>query len=159
MEQIRGVVKKTLVMSIQPDPVSSLERYGVDFDDYAKVADAFNVVMFSKNYATPWYWEMLTRGFKKLLKKPMYVSLYVNGPGDAPQDLPSPSEILTVNVRCARIGGLEGFVYLVDGEKEMVDFQKAVLGKPELISKLRTFGGQPVQEYLDFVEGWKKVLT
>jgi hypothetical protein len=33
------------------------------------------------------------------------------------------------------------------------------LAKPELITKLRTFGGQPVQEYLDFVEGWKKVLS
>lgn len=158
MEQIRDVVKKELVMSIQPDPVSSLERYGVDFDDFAKVADAFNVVMFSKNYATPWYWEMLTRGFKKLLKKPMYESLYVYGPGDSPQDVPPPSEILTVSVRCARVGGLEGFLYLVDGEKEMENFQKAALAKPELIAKLRTFGGQPVQEYLDYVEGWKNNL-
>jgi len=159
MQQIRDVVKKDLVMSIQPDPVSSLERYGVDFNDFASIADAFNVVMFSKNYATPWYWEMLTRGFKKLLKKPMYESLYVYGPGDNPQDVPSPSEILTVAVRCARVDDLEGFLYLVDGEKEMLDFQKAAIAKPELISKLRTYGGKPVQEYLDYVEGWKKVLT
>ena len=88
--QIRDVVKKELVLSIQPDPVTSCERYGVDFDDLAKYADAFNVVMFSKNYATPWYFEMLTRGFKKLLKKPFYISLYVYGPGDNPKDVPTP---------------------------------------------------------------------
>ena len=73
--------------------------------------------------------------------------------------MPPPNEIVTVAVRCARVGGLEGFLYLVDGEKEMLDFQKAAIAKPELIAKLRTFGGQPVQEYLDYVEGWKKILT
>jgi len=45
------------------------------------------------------------------------------------------------------------------GEKEMLNFQKAAIAKPELITKLRTYGAQQVQEYLDYVEGWKKVLT
>ena len=102
--QVREKVKKELVLCIQPDPVSSLERYGVDFDHLAKYTDAFNVVMFSKNYATPWYWEMLTRAFKKLLKKPFYISFYVFGPGDNPNDVPSTQELLTVSVRCARAG-------------------------------------------------------
>jgi hypothetical protein len=156
--QIRDVVKKDLVLSLQPDPVSSLERYGVDFDDAAKYADVLNVVMFSKNYATPWYWEMLTRGFKKILKKPMYVTLYVYGPGDAPQDVPTPSELLTVTARCARVGDIAGFIYLSDGEKEMLDFQKATLEKTELRQKLRTYGGAPVAEFLDRVESWKNII-
>ena len=92
-----GVVKKELVFSVQPDPVSSFERYGVDFDDFAKYADRFNVVMFSKNYATPWYWEMLARGFKKLLKKPFYINLYVYGPGDNPKDVPTPAGVADGN--------------------------------------------------------------
>jgi hypothetical protein len=54
--------------------------------------------------------------------------------------------------------GLDGFLYLVDGERQMVDFQKAAIQKPELIQRLRTFGGQPVQEYLDYVEGWRTIL-
>jgi hypothetical protein len=156
--QIRDVVKKELVLSLQPDPVSSYERYGVDFDDFAKYADAFNVVMFSKNYATPWYWEMLTRGFKKLLKKPFYASFYVFGPGDDPKDVATPTELLTVTTRCARVG-LDGFLYLTNGEKEMLDFQKATLQKTELIQRLRTYGGQPVQEFLDHVESWKCIIT
>ena len=83
--------------------------------------------MFSKNYATPWYWEMLARGFKKLLTKPFYINLYVYGPGDVPQDVPTPAEILTVSVRCARVGGVDGFVYMADGEKEIQNFQKAAV--------------------------------
>jgi hypothetical protein len=155
--QIREAVKKELVLSIQPDPVSSYERYGVDFDDLAKHADAFNVVMFSKNYATPWYWEMLARGFKKLLKKPYYISLYVFGPGDDLKDVPSASELLTVSVRCARAGA-NGFLYLTDGERQITDFQKAAVGVVELRRRLRTYGGQPVQEFLDAVEGWQKII-
>lgn len=155
--QIRDVVKKDLVLSIQPDPVSSLERYGVNFDDFAKYADVFNVVMFSKNYATPWYWEMLARGFKKILKKPFYISLYVYGPGDAPQDVPTTQELLTVTARCAR-SGADGFLYLTDGEKESVDFQKEAIEKRELREKLRTYGGKEVQEALDKIAEWEKIV-
>jgi hypothetical protein len=155
--RVREAVKKELVLSIQPDPVSSYERYGVDFDDLAEYADAFNVVMFSKNYATPWYWEMLTRGFKKLLKKPFYISLYVFGPGDDPKDVPSASELLTVTVRCARAGA-SGFLYLADGGRQIRDFQKAATGMVELRQRLRTYGGQPVHEFLDVVEDWKKII-
>jgi hypothetical protein len=158
ISDVRGVVKKDLVLSLQPDPVSSLERYGVDFDDFAKYADYFNVVMFSKNYATPWYWEMLSRGFQKLLKKPFYISLYVYGPGDNPTDVPSPAELPTVTARCARVGGIDGFLYLTDGEKEMVDFQKAAVSNTTLRTKLRSYGGQPVQEFLDRVADWEKIV-
>jgi hypothetical protein len=157
ISQIRDVVKKELVLSIQPDPVTSLERYGVDFDDLAKYADAFNVVMFSKNYATPWYFEMLTRNFKKLLKKPFYISLYVYGPGDNPQDVPTPEELLTVTVRCARAGA-DGFLYLTDGASQMFDFQKAAVGNTHLRERLKSYGGQPVQEVLNLVASWEKIV-
>ncbi len=157
MEQIRERVNKELVLCIQPDPVSSYERYGVDFDDFAKYADAFNVVMFSKNYATPWYWEMLTRGFKKLLKKPFYISLYVFGPGDNPKDVPTAAEILTVSARCARAGA-DGFLFLTDNASQIQEFQKAAVANVELRNRLKTYGGQPVQELLDRVSIWEKLV-
>jgi hypothetical protein len=113
--------------------------------------------MFSKNYATPWYWEMLVRGFKKILTKPFYVSFYVYGPGDNLKDVPLPSELMTVTVRCARAGA-DGFLYLTDGNKQMLDFQKAAFADNAMLSRLRTFGGTPVQEVIDQVENWKKIL-
>jgi len=92
------------------DPSSSLERYGVDFDDLAKYCDAFNVVMFSKNYATPWYFEMIARAFKKLLKKPFYVSLYVYGPGDSQTDVPPQRSFSRYHTN--RACSADGFLYL-----------------------------------------------
>ncbi len=157
ISQMRERTKKELVMCIQPDPVTSLERYGVDFDDLAKNCDMFNVVMFSQSYATPWYWEMLTRAFKKLLKKPFYVSLYVFGPGDSSSSVPSASDLLTLTVRCARAGA-DGFLYLTEKASQIIDFQKALIEKTELRQRLRTYGGRPVQEVLEKVESWEKAV-
>ena len=154
MGQIRERVKNELVISLQPDPVNSYERYGIDFDDMAKYADAFNVVMFSKNYATPWYWEMLCRAFKKLLKKPVYISLYVFGPGDNPMEVPSPSELVTLSVRAGRTG-IDGILYLADKASQIWDFQKAVVDRVELRQKLKTYG---CQEVLDYFASWEKVV-
>ncbi|MCW4017742.1 MAG: hypothetical protein NWF00_03560 [Candidatus Bathyarchaeota archaeon] len=155
--QIRERTKKPLVMCIQPDPATSLERYGVDFDDLAEHCDMFNVVMFSKSYATPWYFEMIARAFKKLLKKPFYVSLYVYGPGDSPNDVPSPAELLTVSTRIARAGA-DGFLFLTEKAIQIRDFQKAAVAQVDLRERLRTYGGQPVKEFLDYVAGWKKTI-
>jgi hypothetical protein len=157
MSQIRDVVKKELVFCLQPDPVSSYERYGVDFDDFTKLADYFCVVMFSKNYATPWYWEMLSRAFKKLLKKPFYVNLYVFGPGDNPKDAPTPDELLTVTVRCAR-AGVDGFLYTADGANQMMDFQKQAVANTQLRERLKSYGGKPVQEALERFASWEKTI-
>jgi hypothetical protein len=154
--QIRANTQKDLVMCIQPDPVCSLERYGVDFDDLAKHCDAFNVVMFSKNYATPWYWETITRNFKKLLQKPLYISLYVYGPGDTPNDVPTPTELLTLSVRSARAGA-DGILYLTETAQHAHDFQKAVVAQTELRERLKSFGGKAGQEVLDLVTRWEKM--
>jgi hypothetical protein len=110
--------------------------------------------MFSKNYATPWYWEMLSRGFKKILKKPVYISLYVFGPGDDFREVPSPSELLTVSVRAGRTG-IDGILYLADKASQIIDFQKAVVDKVELRQKLKSYGCQPV---LDLVDRWEKIV-
>jgi len=152
--QIRERVKNELVIGLLPDPVGSYERFGVNFDDLAPYADAFNVVMFSKNYATPWYWEMLSRGFKKILKKPVYISLYVFGPGDDPAEIPTPRELITVSVRAGR-AGIDGILYLTDKAYQLDNFRKQVVAEGELRRRLQTYGGQDV---LDFFAGWEKTV-
>jgi len=56
------------VTGVLPDPVTSYERFGINFDDLAPLMSEFLIVIFSENHATPRYWEMLTRAFKKTLK-------------------------------------------------------------------------------------------
>jgi hypothetical protein len=154
-ERVRDRAKKKFVIGVLPDPVSSLERFGIDFDDLAPLTDEFLVVMFSKNYATPWYWEMLTRGFKKLLKDvPLNIALYVFGPGDNPSEVPAPSELVTLSVRAGRAGA-DGILYLTDKASQIWDFQKAVVDRVELRERLKTDG---CQEVLDFFKSWEKIV-
>jgi hypothetical protein len=62
-----------------------------------------------------------------------------------------------VSVRCARAGA-DGFLYLTDNASQIRSFQKAAVEMVELREKLRSYGGQPVQEFLDFVESWEKII-
>ena len=157
-DRVRNKAKKKFVIGVLPDPVTNYERFGVNFDDLAPLTDEFLVVMFSKNYATPWYWEMLTRNFKKLFKDvPLNISLYVFGPGDDPQEVPKTSELLTVSARMAR-AGVDNILYLAEGATQLRNFQKAAVEQVELRETLRTYGGKQVQEYLDFVKGWEAIV-
>jgi hypothetical protein len=71
--------------------------------------------------------------------------------------VPTAAELLTVSVRCARAGA-GGFLYLTDGASQMLDFQKSAVEHVELRQRLRSFGGQPVQEVLDRVASWEKIV-
>jgi hypothetical protein len=154
IRDIRERVKKELVVGLLPDPANSYERFGIDFNDLAPYADAFNVVMFSKNYATVWYFESLARAFKKILKKPMYISLYVWGPGDNPKEIPTVDELLTTSVRTGRTG-IDGILYLADTAQHIREFQKSAVDRVELRDKLKSYGCQQV---LDLVNRWEKIV-
>jgi hypothetical protein len=111
--------------------------------------------MYSKNYVTPWYWEMLTRGLKKLFKDvKLNIALYVFGPGDNPTEVPAPSELVMISVRAGRAGA-DGILYLTDKASQIWDFQKAVVDRVKLRQKLKTYG---CQEILDYFQSWKKVV-
>jgi hypothetical protein len=88
---------------------------------------------------------------------PLNISLYVFGPGDDPREVPSASELLTVSVRMAR-AGVDNLLYLTDKASQIWDFQKAAVDKVELRERLKSYGGQPVQEVLDLVTSWEKVV-
>src|SRR4030067_1955389 len=85
---VKERVKKPLTIGLPSDPANSDDRFGIDFNALAPYTDAFNVVMCSPNYANACHWEMLARAFKKILRKPVYISLYVWGSGDYSRRIP-----------------------------------------------------------------------
>jgi hypothetical protein len=157
-DRVINKAKKPLYIGILPDPVTNYERFGVNFDDMLPLTTEMFVVMFSKNYATPWYWEMLTRNFKKLFKDTkLNIALYVIGPGDDPRETPTPSELLTVSVRMARAGA-DGLLYLTDKAAQMQEFQKAAIAQKDTRERLKSYGGKAGQEVLDLVTSWEKLF-
>ena len=162
MAQVSNAVinkaKKPFYIGILPDPVTNYERFGVNFDDMLPLTTEMFVVMFSKNYATPWYWEMLTRNFKKLFKDvKLNIALYVIGPGDDPKETPTASELLTVAVRMARAGA-DGLLFLTDKAAQMQEFQKRAIAEKDTRERLKSYGGKQGQEVLDLVTSWEKLF-
>ena len=68
----------------------------------------------------------------------------------------APKPVIVINKSGG--AGAEGFLYLTDGESQMLDFQKAAVEQVELRQRLRTFGGKPVQEVLDQIADWEKII-
>ena len=72
---VKELVAQTFAVEIWPDPVLAKERFGLDFNALAKYVDFFHVPLSSQNYLTMYWVDTLTRDFKKLLKKPLYIEL------------------------------------------------------------------------------------
>jgi len=47
---------------------------------------------------------------------------------------------------------------LASGASQIRDFQKAAVDKVELRERLKSYGGQPVQEVLELVKNWEKIV-
>ncbi len=75
VESAKELVAQTFAIEIWPDPVLAKDRFGLDFDALAKYVDFFHVPLSSQNYLTMYWVDTLTRDFKKLLKKPLYIEL------------------------------------------------------------------------------------
>jgi len=151
---VKERVKKPLTIGLPPHVANLDECCGLDLNSLDSYADAFNVVMCSQNYATACYWEMLARAFKKILKKPVYVSLYICGPGDDPRRIPTVDELLKLSVRVGR-NGIDGILFISDTAERVREFQKAAVERVGLRDELKTYGCQPV---LDLVDKWEKIL-
>ena len=157
IKEARERVKKTnkpFIVGLLPDPVLSKERFGIDFDQLANYADAFIVPIFSKSYATPWHFETLARSFKKLLKKPVYINIYVYGPGDDPSEVPAVSDILKLSARVCRTG-VDGIFYLAANAQRLREFQKAAVQSDKVLKELEEYGGE---EVLNLVNRWRALF-
>ncbi|MCW3977963.1 MAG: hypothetical protein NWE77_08530, partial [Candidatus Bathyarchaeota archaeon] len=75
IRRAKKLVKQPFGIEIWPDPVLAKERFGLDFEALAEYVDFFHVPLSSHNYVTMYWVDTLTRDFKKLLKKPIFIEL------------------------------------------------------------------------------------
>jgi hypothetical protein len=78
----KKLVKQPFGIEIWPDPVLAKERFGLDFDALAEYVDFFHVPLSAHNYVTMYWVDTLTRDFKKILKKPIFIELSAEIAGD-----------------------------------------------------------------------------
>lgn len=75
VKEAKELVTQSFAVEVWPDPVSAKERFGLDFNLLADYVDFFHVPLSAQNYLTMYWVDTLTRAFKKLLKKPVYIEL------------------------------------------------------------------------------------
>jgi hypothetical protein len=75
IRRAKKLVNQPFGIEIWPDPILAKERFGLDFDALAKYVDFFHVPLSSSNYLTMYWVDTLTRDFKNLLKKPVFIEL------------------------------------------------------------------------------------
>lgn len=75
VRKAKELVAKSFAIEIWPDPVLAEERFGLDFKALADYVDFFHVPLSAQNYSTIFWVDTLTRDFRKLLKKPLYIEL------------------------------------------------------------------------------------
>jgi hypothetical protein len=119
----------------------------------AQYADYFVIPMFSKAYPSPWYWETIARGFKSILKKPVFVNFYVRGPNETWDTVASTKQIMTVATRVAR-QGVDGIIFLAEKAEYIQKFQKEAAADKETREFLKDHNGDDV---LELFSRWEKL--
>jgi hypothetical protein len=75
LREAKSLVKGTFAVEMFPDPVLAKERFGIDFERIAELVDYFHVPLSARDYLTNYWVDLLSRDFRKVLKKPLVVEL------------------------------------------------------------------------------------
>jgi hypothetical protein len=75
LREAKSLVKGAFAVEMFPDPVLAKERFGIDFERIAELVDYFHVPLSARDYLTNYWVDLLSRDFRKVLKKPAVVEL------------------------------------------------------------------------------------
>jgi hypothetical protein len=84
VEEVRAMVKGDLCILTDPDPCSTKDSYGLDYDALSRYVDCFMVPLLDTTYSAPYWVRILARCFRRQIKAPLYVQLYAANPGIPP---------------------------------------------------------------------------
>jgi hypothetical protein len=82
LKEAKTHCKGTFAVEMFPDPVLAKERFGIDFEEIAKLVDYFHVPLSSRDYFTNYWVDTIVRDFVAILKKPVVVELSAEMPTD-----------------------------------------------------------------------------
>jgi hypothetical protein len=78
-EASRFLAGKELALALHPDPIAP-EAYGYDFEALSEWVDFFIAPLYARSYSTAYWVDLLAKGFRRRLEKPLYVALYARVP-------------------------------------------------------------------------------
>jgi len=144
----KKLVKQPFGIEIWPDPVLAKERFGLDFDALAEYVDFFHVPLSAHNYVTMYWVDTLTRDFKKILKKPIFIELSAEIAGDIE------TKALLRTVAYVSSHDVEAVLLLVHDEERAKQICKTAVTDSNYRGWLNKFGFDNMNK---IIERWEKI--
>lgn len=135
-------------IEIWPDPVLAKERFGLDFNALAEYVDFFHVPLSAHNYVTMYWVDTLTRDFKKILKKPIFIELSA----EIARDIETKALLRTVAYVSSH--DIEAVLLLVHDAERGKDICKTAVNDSNYRGWLEKFGFENMNK---IIERWEKI--
>jgi hypothetical protein len=144
----KKMVKQPFGIEIWPDPVLAKERFGLDFEALAEYVDFFHVPISSNDYVTMYWVDTLTRDFKKLLKKPIFIELSAEVGGEVE------TRALLKTVAYISSHDVEAVLLLVHDAERTREICRAAVNDSNYRGWLDKFGFEDMNRV---IERWEKI--
>jgi len=144
----KKLVKQPFGIEIWPDPVLAKERFGLDFGALAEYVDFFHVPLSAHNYVTMYWVDTLTRDFKKILKKPIFIELSA----EIARDIETKALLRTVAYVSSH--NVDAVLLLVHDAERAKQICKTAVNDSNYRGWLRKFGFENMNK---IIERWEKI--
>jgi hypothetical protein len=143
LKESRKLVSQSFGIEIWPDPVLARERFGLDFDAIAEYVDFFHVPLSAHNYVTLYWADTLTRDFVKMLKKPVFIELSAEIPGEV-----ETRAMLRAVAYISRLD-VESILLLVHDAERAKDIARTAVNDSNYRGWLEKFGFEKMNKVID----------
>ncbi|MFA5364106.1 MAG: hypothetical protein WC325_02865 [Candidatus Bathyarchaeia archaeon] len=148
IRRAKKLVSQPFGIEIWPDPILAKERFGLDFDALAEYVDFFHVPLSSHNYVTMYWVDTLTRDFKKILKKPIFIELSA----EIPKELETKALLKTVAYVSSH--NVNAVLLLVHDAERAKQICKTAVNDANYRGWLDRFGFENMNKV---IEKWEKI--
>jgi hypothetical protein len=148
IQRAKELVKQPFGIEIWPDPVLAKERFGLDFEALAQYVDFFHVPLSAHNYVTMYWVDTLTRDFKKLLNKPIFIELSAEISGEIE------SKALLRTLAYVSSHDVEAILLLVHDADRAKEICKIAVKDSNYRGWLKKFGFKNMTK---IIERWEKI--
>ncbi len=148
IRRAKRLVQQPFGIEIWPDPILAKERFGLDFDALAEDVDFFHVPLSAHNYVTMYWVDTLTRDFKKLLKKPIFIELSAEISGEIE------TKALLRTVAYISSHDVEATLLLVHTADRAKEICRTAVGDSNYRGWLKKFGFKNMTQ---IIESWEKI--
>jgi len=148
IRRAKKLVKQPFGIEIWPDPILAKERFGLDFEALAEYVDFFHVPLSSHNYVTMYWVDTLTRDFKKLLKKPIFIELSA----EIPREVETKALLRTVAYVSSH--DVEAILLLVHDADRAKEICRTAVNDSNYRGWLDKFGFENMNK---IIERWEKI--